>query len=130
MIGTTAWIRPLTEAPADVPAPRELRGSRCRTLEDFFTEWATGLGFPDYFSRNWDAFVDCLRDVGPVSVVVREAADLLVDGPPHELAVLLSVLSEAAGDERATLRLLLLDDAPARLSDLDRRMTEAGCVSH
>ncbi|MFJ9900885.1 barstar family protein [Streptomyces sp. NPDC091280] len=127
MTSTTAWIRPLTEALADLPESKEVRGSRCRTLKDLFTEWAAGLGFPDYFGGNWDAFTDCLYDIVPTSAVVREAADLLADGPPNELAILLSILSEAAGDESAAPGLLLLlDDTPDRLSDLGRRMTEAG----
>jgi len=127
MISTTAWIRPLTEAPAGLPAPKEVRGSRSRTRQDLFTEWAAGLGFPDHFGRNWDAFTDCLRDLGPTAVVVREAAGLLADGPPNDLAVLLDVLREAAGDDSTAPQLqLLLDDTPDRLSSLARRTTGAG----
>jgi len=28
-----------------------------------FDEFATACDFPDWFGRNWDAFVDCLRDL-------------------------------------------------------------------
>ncbi|WP_159050382.1 hypothetical protein [Streptomyces cellostaticus] len=55
MIRTTAWLRPLSEVP-DASASYEVRGSRSRTRQDLFTEWAAGL---------------------------REAADLLADAPPH-----------------------------------------------
>jgi hypothetical protein len=142
LISTTAWIRPLTEAAAGIPTPREVRGSRCRTSEGLFTEWAAGLGFPDYFSHNWDAFHDCLRDVAgsarfdtvghaasppPVVVVVRDAADLLADEPPNALSTLLFILGEHVGDDSTAPRLLLLlDDTPGRRSHLAERLTAAG----
>ncbi|MFE7897376.1 barstar family protein [Streptomyces sp. NPDC057424] len=142
MTSTTAWIRPLSEAAAGVRTARwDVDGSCCRTSRDLFTEWATRLGFPDHFGRNWDAFRDCLHDAvsnggaeavchdAPTSpaVVVREAGDLLTDEPDHALAILLFILSEAAGDDSTAPRLLLLlDDTPDRLSHLAQRMTEAG----
>ncbi|GAA3774285.1 barstar family protein [Streptomyces phyllanthi] len=71
MTATTAWIRSLTEMAPDTPTTRgEVRGSRCRTKQDLFTEWAAGLGFPDHFGHNWDAFHDCLRDILPSAGVV------------------------------------------------------------
>ena len=63
----------------------------------------------------------------PTAVVLREAADLLADEPPNDLAVLLDVLVETAGDNPTAPRLLLLlDDTPDRMADLARRMREAG----
>ncbi|MEV0227489.1 barstar family protein [Streptomyces sp. NPDC050704] len=132
MTSTTAWIRPLNEATAGIPtpkeAPKEVRGSRCRTRQGLFTEWAAALGFPEYFGHNWDAFGDCLRDAvsepsepsePPMAVVVREAGDLLADEPENVLALLLLILGQAAGDDSAAPRLLLLlDDTPDRLTRL------------
>ncbi|MFJ8026795.1 barstar family protein [Streptomyces sp. NPDC096311] len=138
---TPHWIRPLTEAAAGTPSRAEVRGSHSRTSRALFTEWAAVLGFPDYFGHNWDAFLDSLHDLvphisndegdqgssPPLTVVVREAGDLLADEPPNVLATLLNVLSEAAGDDSATPRLVLLvDDTPDRLSHLARRMAEIG----
>jgi hypothetical protein len=130
---TTTWIRPLTEATAGIPTPREIRGSHCRTAQGLFTEWAAGLSFPDYFGHNWDAFRDCLREVvdnadDDVAVLLREAGELLDDEPPNTLAILLTVLREAAAgdDPVAPGLLLILDDAPDHLPGLAQRMAEAG----
>ncbi|WP_329218414.1 barstar family protein [Streptomyces sp. NBC_01485] len=141
MTSTTSWIRPLTEAAAGLPTRGEVRGSRCRTSQDLFAEWAAGLGFPDHFGHNWNAFLDCLRDTvppvaptspgdraaPPTAVVVREAGDLLTDEPDNALTVLALILAEAAdaGSDEPRL-LLLLDDTPARLAHLSHRMTRAG----
>ncbi|MGW1783672.1 barstar family protein [Streptomyces sp. NPDC002143] len=141
MTSTMAWICPLTEAAAGIPTRRDIRGSHCRTRQGLFTEWAAGLGFPDHFGHNWDAFRDCVRDavsnvrieaVGqetlqPLSVVVREAGDLLGDEPQNVLAILLNILGDCAGDTGAAPRLrLFLEDTPDRLFLLAERMAEAG----
>lgn len=131
LTATPAWIRLVTEMAADIPTTHvEVRGSRCRTSQDLFTEWAAGLGLPDYFGHNWDAFHDCLRDVvqgpPPRVIILREAGDLLADEPEHALGILLSILSQAAGNDAAEPRLILLiDDAPDRLSQLTQRMRKA-----
>ncbi|MGW0712964.1 barstar family protein [Streptomyces sp. NPDC002643] len=102
MTGGTTWIRPLTEAPDGVPTPKEVRGSRCRTSEGLFTEWALVLGFPDHFGRNWDAFRDCLRDAvadaEPKVIIVREAGELLADEPEYASDVLGHILREVGID--------------------------------
>ncbi|MEX3100531.1 MULTISPECIES: barstar family protein [unclassified Streptomyces] len=124
MTRTTDWIRPLAEAPA---AAKEVSGARSRTRQDLFTEWSAALGFPGHFGRNWDAFTDCLRDIAPTAVVVRDAGALLADAPQLELAVLLDVLAEATGDDSAAPRLLLfLDDTPDRLAALNARLAKGG----
>ncbi|QNP71202.1 barstar family protein [Streptomyces roseirectus] len=114
MSSTPILIHPLSEAPGSA---REVSGTRSRTRQDLFTEWSAGLAFPAHFGRNWDAFTDCLRDIVPVAVIVRDAADLLADAPPHELAVLLDVLAESGGVR------LFLDDTPDRLASLNTRLS-------
>lgn len=138
----TAWLRPLTQAAADITTLGTVRGSRCRTSRDLFTEWATELGFPDYFGRNWDAFSDCLGEAvarasaesassegerAPLAVIVQEADELLADEPASALWVFLNILGQNAGKDssRPTLS-LLLDGTPDRLSRVTERMTEAG----
>lgn len=129
LTSTTAWIRPLHETGADLPAGREVRGAHCRTSEDLFGEWAAGLGFPDHFGHTWDALHDCLRDAAPMTVVVREAGDLLADEPEGVLALFVTVVGTAVGVDSAAPRLLLLlDDTPDRLSHLAGRMEQAGCT--
>lgn len=141
MTRTTAWIRSLTKAVVGTSARGDIDGSHCHTRQDLFAEWANRLGFPDYFSPNWDAFHDCLRDAvsstgvrvagqeppAPHTLIIREAGDLLADEPRPVLVVFLSVLGQVAGDDSTAPRLLLLlDDTPDRLAGLARRMTEAG----
>lgn len=144
MFGAKTWVRPLAEVAAGVPAREEVRGSRCRTRQGLFMEWAAVLGFPDYFGHNWDAFYDCLRDTvsradtgpaatigrpaAPLTVIVREAGDLLADEPDNALATLVSIFGDIADDGGGEPRLLLvLDDTPDRLSHLEQRMAAAGC---
>ncbi|MEH0417329.1 barstar family protein [Streptomyces sp. B21-083] len=143
MTATTAWIRRLTDAaPANIPtACREVRGSRCRTVEGLFTEWAAGLDFPDYFGHNWDAFHDCLRDTVPsagimpagpeapptAAIVLREAGDLLADEEERALGVLLLILNQVADSGSTGPRLLLLlDDTSEQLVSLARRLADVG----
>ncbi|MET8980068.1 barstar family protein [Streptomyces sp. NPDC004539] len=140
MTTAVTWLRPLPDTATGIPTRREVRGSRCGTLQGLFTEWAAALRFPDHFGHNWDAFADCLRDTltnaslptaGPdaprLTLVLREADGLLVDEPDTTLAVLLSILDDTAGaDSGAPRLLLLLDGTPDGLSRLAGRMTDAG----
>ena len=90
------------------------------------------LGFPDWFGHHWDAFLDCLRGVvdnadHDLTVVVREAGELLTDEQPGVLGIFLAVLSQVR-DRPGTApgSSLLVADASDRLSGLARRMTGAG----
>jgi len=134
MTSTITWIRPLTEGAPDVPARGEVRGSQCRTRQGLFAEWAAQLGFPGHFGHNWDAFEDCLRDLTPTAVVVREAGQLLAEEPDDVLDILLTILGIAAqhgggSGEKGPALLLLLDDDPGQLADLGRRLASVGRVT-
>jgi hypothetical protein len=41
----------------------DLRGDGLRTEEDLLRALAAAMAFPDYFGMNWDAALDCLRDL-------------------------------------------------------------------
>jgi len=43
---------------------RWIRGKRCRTKDQLLQEWAAALQFPWYFGHNWDAFDECICDLG------------------------------------------------------------------
>jgi RNAse (barnase) inhibitor barstar len=56
--------------------------------EELFSALAASLSFPDWFGRNWDALLDCLREVGvgdqrpaAVTLVVEDAGALLSRAP-------------------------------------------------
>lgn len=146
MTDTAVWIRPLTEHVPGSSTRRTVHGSRCRTSQGLFAEWAASLGFPDYFSPNWDAFNDCLNETvmtarhdkaaserpqAALAVLVREAEELLADEPSGALAIFLSILSQSTGQDSRNPRLLLLLDAtPDRLPQVTERMAEAGYPPH
>lgn len=46
---------------------------------ELFDFYATELTFPDYFGRNWDAFIDCLSDL---SWIDADEVAVLHDGLP------------------------------------------------
>ena len=142
MTDTAVWIRPLTAHVPSSSTRRTVHGSRCHTTQDLFTEWAASLGFPDYFSHNWDAFNDCLRDTvmrarqdkaaseqprPALAVLLHEADELLRDEPPMALAIFLTILSDSVGQDSDNPGLrLLLDAAPDRLPLVTERMAAAG----
>ncbi|SFO38186.1 Barstar (barnase inhibitor) [Actinomadura madurae] len=76
------------------PVPAVVDGHACRTRAAFFREAARALGFAAYFGHNWDAFLDCLRDLDRPTLTVSHADELLADESPHQLAILLEILSE------------------------------------
>lgn len=110
------WLRVTTE-----PAPEVADGRACRTRAAFFTEVARVLAFPDYFGHNWDAVVDCLRDLDDVTLIVAHAEELLADEPPEQLAILVDVMATAVDDG---LTLTLCTDADHEPA-LRRRLIEA-----
>lgn len=63
-LGAPVAPRPLL---ADVAAAgwsgRVVDGAAMGDRDGMFDEFATALEFPAWFGRNWDAFLDCLRDL-------------------------------------------------------------------
>jgi hypothetical protein len=41
----------------------DLDGAPIRTRDDLLRGIADAMQFPDYFGMNWDAVIDCLRDL-------------------------------------------------------------------
>ncbi|MFE9202357.1 barstar family protein [Micromonospora sp. NPDC007230] len=104
-----------------------LAGAAARTRAGLFDALATALPLPDYFGRNWDALADVLADrldTGPLTLVVRDAGELLAEEPPTQLGILLDVLGVTAARGHAPLR-VVLHDHPDRLPALRHRITTA-----
>ena len=93
-------------AEADAESFREIRGWASET--DLFGALASALQFPDYFGHNWDAVVDCLREVdGDVILLVHDAAGMWRDAP--ELAsMLVDVWLGAAEEADSKLELVFV----------------------
>lgn len=86
-------------------------GALCRSRAGLFTEWARALSFPGHFGRNWDAFYDCLIDLGAVTIVVDSADELLADEPDQldtfRAAVRDATTGTLLGGEPTGLRVVL-----------------------
>ncbi|TYK52436.1 hypothetical protein FXF68_01235 [Actinomadura decatromicini] len=98
------------------PAPAVVDGHACRTRAAFFREAARALKFPAHFGQNWDAFLDCLRDLDRPALIVVHADELLADEDPRQLAILFEILSE---EELPTT----LTASPGKLPTLHARLT-------
>jgi RNAse (barnase) inhibitor barstar len=125
------WLAVSTDAAAPTEATvaeaTVVSGAASRTRDGLFTEWAAALSFPGYFGRNWDALVDCLRGLveeHPRTLVVTDAAELLADEPPTQLATLLAVLGSVEGEAELPLR-VVLRTGPAAAPDLRQRLGAA-----
>ena len=59
---------------------------------------ANGIGFPDYFGRNWDSLEECLRDFdeGKGWLMILDEADSLLSVPESELSTFKAILSDVA----------------------------------
>lgn len=121
-----AWLA-FDGGPDVEPAGTTLGGASARTRAGLFDALATVLPLPAYFGRNWDALADVLAerlDSGPLTLVVRDAGELLADEPPAQLGTLLDVLGGVAAGGHHPLRVLLRDRVD-RLPALRHRIAAA-----
>lgn len=126
MAQAPTWLTVDAESEAE-PAGVVLAGASTRTRAGLFDALTTALPLPDYFGRNWDALADVLADrldAGPLTLVVREAGELLVEEPPAQLGALLDVFGGVAAGAREPLR-VVLRDRPDRLPALRLRIAAA-----
>ncbi|MGC9667883.1 barstar family protein [Planosporangium sp. 12N6] len=116
-------LRVVTGTP---PTPAtHVDGEACHSRAGLFAEWAARLSFPEYFGHNWDALSDCLADLldaRPLTLVVDDAARLLADEPPGQLAILLGILDDRAAGGRLEV---VLHCRPDQEESLRRRLTTA-----
>ncbi len=72
----------------------------CREKEDFLTRVAAALEFPAWFGGNWDAYFDCLADLGwrPARgyVLVFENTGAIREAAPEAFDTSVAILGDAA----------------------------------
>ncbi len=80
-----------------------LRGNRCLTKESLFQEFAAALQFPYYFGNNWDAFDECISDLGGQSetkyVLFITNFDKILKDYSKDLKFFLNLLKDAIKQE-------------------------------
>jgi RNAse (barnase) inhibitor barstar len=73
-------------------------GWTAQTKPEFLEAIGSTLDFPEHFGRNWDALVDCLREVAPSPdlgvVLLWDGWATLADGDVAAFTTALSVLEE------------------------------------
>lgn len=83
-------------------AVRALRGRKMRFTGRLMDEVGAALQFPYYFGENWAALDECLSDLewldpnAGLVLIVRDAAEVLVEEPREELEALVTALRAAA----------------------------------
>lgn len=104
------WLVIGRDAAPDVPGAVALAGAATRTRAGLFATLAAALALPAYLGDTWDALSDVLRDrldAGPLTLLVTDAGQLLVDEPTQQYDLLLTVLGNLATSAPHPLRLVL-----------------------
>ncbi|MBM0234447.1 barstar family protein [Micromonospora sp. STR1_7] len=104
------WLTVDRHGDVDVPGAVVLAGAATRTRAGLFAALAAALALPPYLGDTWDALSDVLRDrldAAPLTLVVTDAGQLLVDEPADQYALLLAVLGDVATTAPYPLRVVL-----------------------
>ncbi len=74
--------------------------SGVKSTADLFSWYQKEGRFPDYFGRNWDAFLDCLRDFSWTDKkrIIIAHDDVPLSGNEKELRTYLEILKTAVND--------------------------------
>ncbi|GAB2573351.1 barstar family protein [Kribbella endophytica] len=84
--GSPAFEAMLTELRAAGGEVIALDGTRARTSDALFDQFAEAAKFPEYFGRNWSALDECLADLewlpGTAYVVTLENPERLLEDEP------------------------------------------------
>ncbi|HEY3015873.1 MAG TPA: barstar family protein [Nocardioides sp.] len=104
-----------------------LDGWKSQSKDEFLTAIGEAFGFPDYYGRNFDALLDCLRDVGsyPDNPDSEGGTVLLWDGwgtfaraDERAFSMALSVLGQRVDEREAGKFSVLLRGEGPDLSDV------------
>lgn len=82
---------------------RRIRGKKCHTKKGFFDEISAAFQFPHYFGENWDAFNECINDLGwlPADkylLIIEDVDQLLLLETEEEFDKLMRALRRTARD--------------------------------
>ncbi|MCG5438621.1 barstar family protein [Micromonospora foliorum] len=108
------WLVVRRDAALDVPGAVVLAGATTRTRAGLFAALAAVLALPAYLGDTWDALSDALRDrldAGPLTLLITDADQLLVDEPSDQYGLLLTVLGNLAASAPNPLCLVLNEAA-------------------
>jgi RNAse (barnase) inhibitor barstar len=102
----------------------DLNGEPIRTRDDLLRGIADAMQFPDYFGMNWDAVIDCLRDLAdrhPAEgyvLFVHAAEGLWRQGLPWmgDLVEVWLTAAEESAHEGVPLHLVFVNAAPASMT--------------
>lgn len=101
---------------------RRVRGHKARTLQAFFDEAGAALQLPGSFGEDWNALIDCARDLMArgVVVLVTNAGWLLADAPDERERFVVTVkrLHEEFA-ARGTSFQVILQESPGGMALLD-----------
>lgn len=113
---TPDWLIIRRDDALDVPGAVVLPGAATRTRVGLFAALAAGLALPAYLGDTWDALSDVLRDrldTGPLTLLITDAGQLLVDEPTDEYGLLLAVLGNLATSAPNPLCVVLTEATPS-----------------
>src|SRR3972149_1397735 len=83
----------------------ELGGEKLQSKEALLDGLAAAMAFPGYFGRNWDALLDCMRDLSwcpsPGYVLFLDHAEELLGDAPEAFMTFVEIASQAGDDWRS-----------------------------
>ncbi|MEH0929067.1 barstar family protein [Micromonospora sp. CPCC 205558] len=109
------WLTVGRDDAPNAPGAVVLAGAATRSRPALFAAMAEALTLPAHLGTTWDALADALRDrldAGPLTLLVDDAGQLLVDEPAGQYALLLTVLGDLATTAPHPLRVVLHEVPP------------------
>ncbi len=75
-------------------------GSKCKSIDNTFVEFANAFKFPSYFGNNWPAFDECINDLEWLSrssyVLIIKNSNYILEMEPKNFQILLEILKDTS----------------------------------